>query len=41
MAVKITGMARYAMFNLSRYSEQICKCIGFPGYFTIEKTEER
>lgn len=38
----ITGMARYAMFNLSsRYPEQICKCIGFPGYVTVEKIEEK
>lgn len=37
----IISMARYALFNLSRYTEQISKYIGFPGYFTIEKTEEK
>lgn len=37
----ITGMARYAMFNLSRYPEQICKYIGFPGYYTITKIKEK
>ncbi len=37
----ITSMGRYAMLNLSRYSENICKDIGFPGYFTIEKIEEK
>ena len=37
----IIGMARYAMFNLSRFDDLVCKDIGFPGYYTITKIKEK
>ena len=37
----IVGMARYALFNLSRNNDIVCRCIGFPGYYTITKIKEK